>query len=142
MAIDRVTPEEAKEKLDSGEGWTYIDVRTVQEFEGGHAPGAKNIPVMERGPMGMAPNAEFVSVVEKNFDKDAKIITACLRGGRSMKAAQMLQAAGFTNVIDMRGGFDGELDPSTGQIGFKGWAPRGLPVTAESAEDETYSGLR
>lgn len=141
MPIERISPEEAQQRLESGDGWTYLDVRDVSEFEQGHVPAAKNAPVLQRTPMGMTPNADFVSVVEANFSKDAKIITGCLRGGRSMRAAQMLEAAGFESVVDMRGGFDGEIDPATRQVGYEGWARRGLPVTTEAAEGESYEDL-
>lgn len=30
------------------DGWHYLDVRTPQEYQGGHAPGATNIPFMLR----------------------------------------------------------------------------------------------
>ncbi len=140
MPLKRISPEEAKELLDSDGGYVYVDVRSTPEFEGGHAPGAKNIPIMHRTNMGMQPNGEFVAVCEKAIGKDAKIITACLRGGRSMKAAQILIANGFTDVVDMRGGFMGEPDPMGGAE-YPGWQPRGLPVTTEAADDETYEGL-
>jgi rhodanese-related sulfurtransferase len=140
MALKRISPDEARDLLESEEGYIYLDVRSIPEFEQGHAPGAKNIPLLHRTAMGMQPNEEFVDVCERALGKDAKIITACLKGGRSMRAAQVLQANGFTDVVDMRGGFDGESNPM-GQIVYDGWARRGLPVTAEATDDETYSGL-
>lgn len=44
----------ASEALDllQKQGYEYLDVRTVEEFQAGHAPGAVNIPVMVRGPGG------------------------------------------------------------------------------------------
>ena len=111
MNLKRISPEEAKELLDSDEEYVYLDVRSIPEFEAGHAPGARNIPLLHRTPVGMQPNGDFVNVCEKALGKDAKIITACLKGGRSMKAAQILMANGFSNVVDMRGGFMGEPDP-------------------------------
>ncbi|MYG02598.1 MAG: rhodanese-like domain-containing protein [Acidobacteriia bacterium] len=140
MALKRISPDEARDLLESGEDYIYLDVRSIPEFEQGHAPGAKNIPLLHRTAMGMQPNGEFVDVCERALGRDAKIITACLKGGRSMRAAQLLQANGFTNVVDMRGGFDGESNPM-GQIVYDGWARRGLPGTTEAADDETYSGL-
>lgn len=140
MSLKRISPDEAHELLESGEGYIYLDVRSIPEFEQGHAPGAKNIPVLHRTAMGMQPNQEFVDVCEQALGKDAKIITACLKGGRSMRAAQVLQANGFTSVVDMRGGFDGESNPM-GQIVYPGWVRRGLPITTEAADDETYEGL-
>ena len=139
--IERISPEQAKEKIESGEGYVYIDVRDVHEYVNGHPPGAHNVPVLVGGPMGMQPNAEFVAVCEANYTKDQKIITGCLRGGRSMRAAQMLIEAGFTAVIDMRGGFDGEMGPG-GAMAYEGWSRRGLPVSTEPQPGATYEELK
>ncbi len=140
--IKRVTPEEAKELLESEEGYVYLDVRTVSEFEAGHVPGAKNVPVFEPSPFGrgMAPNPRFVEIVEGSFGKDVKCITGCEKGGRSLQAAHLLLRSGFTNVVDMRGGFGGETDPM-GQVTFPGWSTRGLPTTTESPSEDTYKAL-
>lgn len=140
MELRRISPEEAQDLLESGKGYIYLDVRSVPEFQAGHAPGAKNIPILHRTPVGMRPNQDFVAVCEHALGRDARIITACLMGGRSMRAAHVLIANGFKNVVDMRGGFRGETDPM-GQLVYPGWAPRGLPVTTEAADDETYDGL-
>ena len=140
MEIKRITPEEAKQLLDSS-GHIYLDVRTVPEFEAGHVPGAKNIPVAEPDATGrMQLNPRFVEIVEANFDKDIRCITGCMKGGRSLKAAELLLAAGFTNVVDMRGGFGGETD-QMGQVTFPGWSLRGLPTTRESAPEDRYENL-
>ena len=138
--IERISPEEAKERLDSGEGYVYIDVRDVSEYSDGHPSGARNIPILLRGRVGMAPNPSFLEVCEAHYAKDEKIIVGCLRGGRSQRAAQMLTAAGYTAVLDMRGGFDGEMGPD-GSIAYDGWSRRGLPVSAEPEEGATYEEL-
>jgi len=132
MELKRILPEEAKELLDSDQGYTYLDVRSQDEFEDGHAPGAVNIPVAHKNPEGpgMLPNPDFVAQVSEKFGKDDKIIVACLRGGRSMKAAGMMIKNGFTGVIDMRGGYDGELD-RMGNLVVPGWARAGLPTTTD-----------
>ena len=143
MEVKRITPEEAKALLDAGQGYVYLDVRTAVEFDAGHVPGAKNIPFLDFDPLrtGMAPNPDFVEIVEKNFPKDAKLICGCQRGQRSYKAAEVLLAAGFTNVVDMRGGFGGEMD-QCGCMVFPGWAPRGLPTSTDSAPDDRYEALK
>ena len=130
MDIERIEPERAKELLDSDEGYTYLDVRSPEEFAAGHVPGACNVALMNRHPAGtgMVPNPDFVTEVQGKLGKDDKIICACLRGGRSLKATQVLIAEGYTNIVDMRGGYDGELDPA-GNVVFAGWARRGLPTT-------------
>ena len=141
MEMKRISPEETKELLDSDAGYIYLDVRTAAEFDAGHVPGAKNVPVMDRDPYGrMQLNPKFVEVVEANFGKDAPCITGCQKGGRSMKAAELLLSSGFTSVVDMRGGFGGETDPM-GQITYPGWAPRGLPTTTESSPQDRYENL-
>ncbi len=143
MPVKRIAPDEAKSLLDSGEGYVYLDVRTVSEFDAGHVPGAKNVPFLDIDPArgGMAPNPQFVEIVAKNFPKDAKIICGCQRGGRSYKAAAVLLASGFTNVVDMRGGYGGEMD-NCGCITFPGWAPRGLPTSAASKPEDQYDSLK
>ena len=143
MDVKRITPEEAKSLLDSGEGYVYLDVRTVNEFDAGHVPGAKNIPFVDFDPMrgGMAPNPQFVEIAARNFPKDAKLICGCQRGQRSLMAAQALLAAGFTSVVDMRGGYGGEMD-HCGCVVSPGWAPLGLPTSAESKPEERYESLK
>ncbi len=139
MGVKRIDPERARELLDSGSTYTYVDVRTTAEFGEGHVPEAKNIPVMVRGldGIGIHINADFVDVMESRFRKSDKIILGCRKGGRSQKAADLLSTAGFTNLYDMRGGLVGETDPF-GNVLFPGWQTRGLPVTTEAeaeAED-------
>ncbi len=141
MEIKRITPEQAQEFLDSTKGYVYLDVRTVPEFEAGHVPGAKNVPVLEPDAFGrMRMNSRFVEIVEAHFGKDVKLITGCQKGGRSLKSAELLLSAGFGTVLDMRGGFGGETD-ERGRVTFPGWAPRGLPTTRESAPEDCYASL-
>jgi rhodanese-related sulfurtransferase len=141
MEIKRITPEQAKELLDSNQGYIYLDVRTIPEFEAGHVRGAKNVPVVEPDASGrMQLNPRFVEIVEVNFGKDVKCITGCQKGGRSIKAAELLLAAAFSHVLDMRGGFGGEAD-ETGRVTFPGWSLRGLPAARESAPEDRYENL-
>ena len=80
MEIKRISPEETKQMLDSDEGYIYLDVRTVPEFDAGHVPGAKNVPVMDRDPYGrMQLNPAFVEVVEAKFGKDGRCCMIQLR---------------------------------------------------------------
>ena len=132
MDVKRIDPEEARGLLDSEEGYTYLDVRTVEEFAAGHVPAAVNIPVVEKNPMGpgLVPNPDFSSQVEQQFDKDRKIITLCLRGVRSMHAATMMMGLGYTEVVDMQGGYDAEMD-ARGNVVVEGWARRNFPTTTD-----------
>ena len=137
MDIKRIDPEEARQLLDSQEGYTYLDVRSEEEFAQGHVPGAVNIPVATSNPLGagLMANPDFNRQVAEQLDKDSKIITACLRGGRSLKAAMMLTAEGYTGIVDMLGGYDAELD-AFGNVVVEGWARRGFPTTTEDIGGE------
>lgn len=134
MAIKRVSPEDARDLMDK-EGYTYLDVRSVQEFEAGHPTGAFNVPLLHMGPAGMSPNPDFMGVVQKAFPADTKLVLGCKAGSRSLKAAEMLQAAGFTSIVDQRAGFEGSPTEA-------GWRPRGLPTAAKAEPGRTYEGLR
>jgi rhodanese-related sulfurtransferase len=124
--IKRVSPAEAH-RLVQEEGYTFVDVRTEAEFAAGRPAGAKLVPWAFSGPSGMTPNPDFVATMSSTFTKDAKLVLGCRSGGRSLKAAQALAAAGFTNVVDQRAGWDGARN-SFGQVTEKGWAAEGLPV--------------
>ena len=106
--VKRVTPPEAEALL--AQGWTYLDVRSIPEFEGGHPAGAANVPLLHMQGGRMAPNPDFESVVTANFPKDTKLVLGCKAGPRSSRAAAMLAELGYTDVVDMRGGFHGERD--------------------------------
>jgi rhodanese-related sulfurtransferase len=134
----RIVPQEAAALL--AEGWTYLDVRSIPEFDEGHPTGAANVPLLHLQNGRMAPNADFQRVVEANFAKDAKIVVGCKAGGRSLQAATLMEAAGYTSVVDMRGGYHGERDP-LGRASVPGWASEGLPVEMTAAPDKTYESL-
>ena len=89
----------------------------------------------------MAPNPDFVSVVEKAFGKDAKIVVGCKSGGRSLRAAQALTGAGFTSVVDQRAGWDGARD-AFGQMGEPGWSRAGLPAENGATAGHAYADVK
>jgi rhodanese-related sulfurtransferase len=121
----RISPQEASAKL--AEGWTYVDVRTTQEFEAGHPPGAVNVPFMLADAAGMVPNPDFLAVMAAAFPTDARLVVGCKTGGRSLRAAQALLGAGYTRVVDQRAGWEGARNPF-GQVTEPGWSRAGLPV--------------
>lgn len=140
MAIRRVTPDEASELLEAG--WTFVDVRSIPEYREGHPAGAYNVPLNHAEPgRGMVPNSAFSEVVQRAFDKSAKLIVGCKSGNRSYKAAQKLAELGYEEVVDMRGGFAGELDRQTGGVACEGWKSRGLPVASEAEPGRDYASL-
>lgn len=118
MSLERISPAEAHAKM-TAEGFTYVDVRTPEEYAEGRPAGAVNVPLGD----------DFVRAMEARFAKDARIVVGCKAGGRSLRAANALLAAGFTNVLDQRAGFDGSRGPF-GELTEPGWARAGLPQDA------------
>jgi rhodanese-related sulfurtransferase len=139
MPFRRISPAEAKALMDE-QGYVYVDVRSIPEFEAGHPVGAVNVPLLHAGPMGMTPNPEFLAVMEEAFPKDSKLVLGCKSGGRSLRACSLLESAGFTNLVDQRAGYDGAPDPS-GRV-EPGWRPAGLPTTRDAPADHTYDGIK
>ncbi len=117
----RVTITEANALLASGH--KYLDVRSIPEFEGGRPAGAINVPLMHSQGGSMAPNPDFLAVVEACFAKDTPLVVGCRSGQRSARAATLLAQAGYRNVVDLLGGFGGDAT-------HPGWGSSGLPVEA------------
>ncbi len=139
MTVTRVSPQEAN-ALVKDEGYVYLDVRSIPEFDAGHPAGAYNIPLMHATPSGMRPNGEFLPVVAAIFPKDTKLVIGCKTGGRSLRAAQGLLDAGYVTVVDQRAGFQGTRDPF-GQAKEAGWQGAGLDVAVDAEQGRAYEAL-
>jgi rhodanese-related sulfurtransferase len=137
MSVKTINPEQAKQILDNDAAAIYIDVRTENEYTGGHVPAAINIPVVWPDPATrqMKPNPDFVKVVSAHVSKDKKIIVGCQMGGRSQLAAELLDKEGFQDVSNMYGGFGGARDAL-------GWVQLGFPVETVSPPDRSYPNLK
>ena len=140
MPIKQQIPTEAFETLKQNPDAIYLDVRTEGEFAQGHAAGAINIPVafIKTGPMQL--NPEFVDVVEKVLPRNKKLVVGCQAGGRSMRACEMLEEAGYSDLTNVAGGFGGQRDQS-GAVVVSGWRDSGLPVSNDLG-DATYQSQR
>ncbi|MFO0980496.1 MAG: rhodanese-like domain-containing protein [Planctomycetota bacterium] len=138
--MKEVNAAEAHELMNK-EAYVYIDVRSEAEFMGGHPAGALNIPAFLPGPSGMAPNPDFVATVQGLFPTDAKLALGCQMGGRSARACQLLEKAGFKAVLNVRGGYGGTRD-AFGRVVEKGWADLGLPVSRDNSDAVSHQGLK
>lgn len=141
MSVEQVMPDEAARLVES-EGYVYIDVRSVPEFDQGHPAPAVNIPLLHADQQTgqMTPNPDFVRVVKANFSTDDRLVLGCRTGQRSDHAAQLLQSMGYETVVNMRCGFSGEMTPF-GQVVNPGWEEVGLPVSHDSGEGVSYASL-
>ena len=91
-----ITAKEAKEIMDSQEGYVILDTRTQEEYEEKHIPGAILIPHDE-----ILEKAESVLT-----DKDQLILVYCRSGRRSKLAAEDLVKLGYTNIKEFGGIID------------------------------------
>ena len=85
-----LSPEEAKARMEANPDLILLDVRTQEEYDDGHIPGAVCLPsdMIEEG-------------MPFSFDKDAEILLYCHSNKRSAEAASRLRAMGYTNVSDI-----------------------------------------
>lgn len=139
-SFENITPARARELLDSGEGYVYIDVRSTLEFENGHPAGAVNIPLLHYRQGELVFNPDFLRVVEANFSRDTRIIVGCQIGARSVRAAEALVSVGFTEVFNVVGGFNRACDQE-GRVVEEGWFELGLPVEYGEGGEKSYQSL-
>ena len=97
-----LSPEEAKARMEANPDLILLDVRTQEEYDDGHIPGAVCLPsdMIEEG-------------MPFSFDKDAEILLYCRSGRRSAEAASKLRSMGFTKVFDFGGILDWPYETTT-----------------------------
>ena len=93
---EQITPQQAKEIMDTETDYIIIDARTQEEFAEGHIENAILIP-----------EYEIKDRAEKELpDKDALILVYCRSGRRSKIASEELVRLGYTNVKEFGGIID------------------------------------
>jgi rhodanese-related sulfurtransferase len=89
--IKQVSVEQANEAVKK-ENVQFIDVRTVEEYQSGHAPKAVNLPL------------DGLEKELAKLDKDKPVYVICQTGRRSQKGAELLKQSGFRDVYNITGG--------------------------------------
>ena len=92
----RISPAQAKIRLDSGEAIALLDVRTAEEYAHGHIARSQLLPL----------NLLPALAQERLPDRDGVIFVYCQSGGRSAQAARVLENMGYTQVHDLGGIMD------------------------------------
>jgi molybdopterin/thiamine biosynthesis adenylyltransferase/rhodanese-related sulfurtransferase len=95
QAVPEWTPDEVRQRMSNGGGYTLLDVREKEEYREGHLPGAVSVP---RGFLDMR-------IEDAVPDKSAPIILYCAGGTRSLLAGRTLRELGYTNLVSMSGGY-------------------------------------
>ena len=95
-AYMNITAKQAKEIMDTQEGYIILDTRAQDEYDESHIPGAILIPHDQ-----ILAKAESVLT-----DKDQLILVYCRSGRRSKLAAKDLVKLGYTNIKEFGGIID------------------------------------
>lgn len=97
QSIPQLSPSEFAAAI-AGERMQVLDVRRDPEWDGGHIPGAQHVPlgnlVLSLGTLA----------------HDRPLAVHCKSGYRSSIATSLLQRAGFTDLVNLRGGYDAWQD--------------------------------
>ena len=104
--LEMITVPELKEKLDGGEAWLVLDVRSHEEWDAGFIEGAMNV---------------YVGLLGKRLDEvpqDRPVAVICKSGTRSGFASSIMLRAGRENIHNVLGGMEA-------------WKNLGYPLTID-----------
>lgn len=115
--VEHVTAQEAAKRLaapvkEKEKPLAVLDVRTPEEFKGGHIKGAKNVDFNDDG---------FEKELAK-LDKERPVLVHCAAGGRSTRSLKILKKLGFKTVLHLDGGINA-------------WKEAGLPLSKDEKRD-------
>lgn len=136
----------------------FIDVRSRVEvaFVGIATRANVNIPFKimpgfaefnpEKGTYSLVENPDFAAVFSKyaeenNITSGSTVILICRSGGRSARAADVLNELGYSNVYSLVDGFEGDKasdGPLKGQRVVNGWKNAGLEWSYKLSESQIY----
>ena len=124
--IKQIKSSEIKSYIKENSNVVLLDVRTENEWKTLGKPNAEDlnsktffVTVSFDLSNWQIPDPNFVENVKKNISKDKTILVMCAAGGRSMIAANLLEAEGYS-ALNVSDGYSGNgQDP--------GWKNLGLP---------------
>ena len=89
----QITQQEAQEIMNTEKDYLLLDVRTREEYDSGHIPGAICIPNETIG----------TEEIPELPDKEQLILVYCRSGNRSKQASEKLVQLGYTNIVEFGG---------------------------------------
>ena len=127
--MKHLAPQTAWDFLHARPDTLFVDVRMEIEYlYVGRPPGVVHIAWYEYPEM-LVDAAQFTAAVlrEAGGRQDRPVMLLCRSGTRTLPAGAALEAAGFTDVINVLHGFEGDLDESGHRGMLGGWRHAGLP---------------
>jgi rhodanese-related sulfurtransferase len=99
----------------------------IESLYVGRPPGVENIPWYEYPDLTPDPT-RFAQAVEREAgDKQRPVLLICRSGKRTLDAGAALEAVGFTEVLHVVHGFEGDLNDAFKRSSKNGWRFDGLP---------------
>ena len=98
-SFQKISPEYAKQLMDTEKNYIIIDVRTIEEYNEGHVKNAISLPNEE-----IVISSEKVATILPN--KDQMLLVYCRSGKRAADASTKLVNMGYTNVYSFGGIID------------------------------------
>ena len=124
--MKHLTPMETHAFLEENREAVFIDCRSEWEFLFvGHPIGAILIPWYEGENWDL--NPRFLGEVRIAASHNRPVVLICRSGNRSREAGEFLEQHGFTDVYNVKYGFEGELDDQHHRSTLNGWRYDGLP---------------
>ena len=105
-----------------------VDCRTeIEHMYVGHPIGAEHVAWQEVPDWAI--DVDFAAKVQRlvRGDLTRPVVLICRSGSRSVYAGEALEAAGFSEVINVLEGFEGPLDDNFHRGTQGGWRWHGLP---------------
>ena len=127
--MKHLTPLETWAYLQAHRDALFADVRMEIEYRYvGHPPGVLHVPWYEYPEMQAHPRF-FVEQVRREAagDPSRPVVLLCRSGKRTVDAGNALEAAGFSEVVNVLHGFEGDLDEHFQRGRLNGWRFDGLP---------------
>lgn len=103
-----ISPEELHTLVAESGSIELIDVRNPDEWDTGHIPGARLVPL-----------EQFRSDPDAVLSRGTTLVFICAKGVRSMQAAKLAERFGYDNIYNLDGG-------------TKEWARRGLALAVDT----------
>lgn len=103
--MPKLSPMDVSKKLSKErDNFVLVDVRSEDEFQSGHVPGATSVPL------------DKIESGQASLPEGKLLVLSCQSGRRSARACEVLQSRGINNIAEMDGG-------------FSAWVKAGLPVS-------------
>ena len=126
--MEHLLPRDAWDLLQREPDLLFVDVRMeIESLYVGRPPGVVNIPWYEYPQLSPDPAAFVQAVRDETQGRDVGVLLICRSGKRTVDAGVALEAAGFSRVINVLHGFEGDLDEDFHRSTRNGWRFDGLP---------------